>query len=189
MKVCRLFFVALVAASVLLLASCQSAGSRTGFYSSPLQPGDEVIMLKILTIPSGLARVYVQGGRVTSYGGSNQYEPFCYFLVRDPLPAEQPIKPGTFVVQSVWLDNTSVSMEYPVRVAARFSMGGNGGRSLMAYQFHIELKAADQQDVTLVCSGAFDDGILAKPIRLPEVRQALGDYAEVRVKTATPAPQ
>ena len=189
MKNYRCFFMALITAGVFLLSGCQSAGSRTGFYSSPLQPGDEVIMLKTLTIPSGMARVYVQGGKTKSYGGSNQYEPFCYFLVRDPLPAEQQIKPGTFVVQSVWLDDTTVSVEYPVRVAALFSIGGGAGRSPIAYQFHIKLKAADQQDVTLVCSGAFEDPISATPIRLPEVRQALGDYAEVRVKTAPPVHQ
>ena len=182
----KLLFVTLLASSVLLLASCQGTGSRTGFYSSPLQPGDEVIMLKTLTIQAGKARIYLQGGKTGSYGGSNQYEPFCYFLLRDPLPAEQQIKPGTFVVHSVWLDETTVSIEYPVKLAAAFSIGGGGSRSPIAYQFHMALKAADQQDVTLVCSGAFDMPITAAPIRLPELRQALGDYAEVRVKAVTP---
>ena len=63
-----------------------------------------------------------------------------------------------------------------------FSIGGGGSRSPIAYQFHMALKAAGQQDVTLVCSGAFDMPLTAAPIRLPELRQALGDYAEVRVK-------
>jgi len=182
----KLLPVTLLAAGVLLLAGCQGTGSRTGFYSSPLQPGDEVILLKPLTIPSGKARIYLQGGQTGSYGGSNQYEPFCYFLVRDPLPAEQQLKPGSFVVHSVWLDETTVSLEYPVRLAAMFSIGGGGSRSPIAYQFHMALKAAGQQDVTLVCSGAFDMPLTAAPIRLPELRQALGDYAEVRVKAETP---
>lgn len=186
MNIFKLLLVNVLAAGVVLLVGCQATGSRTGYYSSPLQPGDEVIMLKALTIPSGQARIYLQGGKTVSYGGSNQYEPFCYFLVRDPLPAEQQIKPGTFVVHSVWLDETTVSVEYPVRLAVAFSIGGGGSRSPIAYQFHIALKAADQQDVTLVCSGAFDMPITAAPIRLPEVRQALGDYAEVRVKTVAP---
>ncbi len=188
MNVFKLLTVTLLAGGVLLLAGCQGAGSRTGYYSSPLQPGDEVVILKTLTIPAGMARIYLQGGKTGSYGGSNQYEPFCYFLVKDPLPAEQQINPGTFVVHSVWLDETTVSVEYPVRLAATFSIGTGGGRSPIAYQFHIALKSADQQDVTLVCSGAFDMPISAAPIRLPEVRQALGDYAEVRVK-AVASPQ
>ncbi len=190
MNVFRLLSAALLVASTLVLAGCQSAGSRTGYYSSPLLPGDEVIMLKTLEIPSGKARVYLQDGKIRSYGSSNQYEPFCYFLVKDPLPARQQIKPGTFVVQSVWMDETTVSVEYPVRMASVFSMGmGGGSRSPIAYQFHIALKAVDQQDMVMICSGAYDMPDQAAPIRLPELRQALGDYAEVRVKTATPPPQ
>jgi hypothetical protein len=53
----------------------------------------------------------------------------------------------------------------------------------MAYQFHLKLKSADQPNITLVCSGAFDMALTAAPIRLPELREALGDYADVRVKT------
>ncbi|VAW81397.1 hypothetical protein MNBD_GAMMA13-1217 [hydrothermal vent metagenome] len=179
MKLSRAFFTVLA----ILLAGCQSVGSRTGLYSSPLQPGDEVIMLKALTIPSSMARVYMQAGKTMSYGESNQYEPFCYFLLRDPLPAEQVIKPGIFVIHSTWLDEVTISVEYPVRVAALFPVGG---RSPIAYQFHFKLKAADQQNITLVCSGAFDDPLSAAPIRLPEVRRVLDGYAEVKVKTLVP---
>ena len=190
MNVLKLLSAVLLAASTLVLAGCQSAGSRTGYYSSPLLPGDEVIMLKTLEIPSGKARVYLQDGKIRSYGSSNQYEPFCYFLVKDPLPASQQIKPGTFVVQSVWLDETTVSVEYPVRMASVLSMGmGGGSRSPIAYQFHIALKTVDQQDMVLICSGAYDMPDQAAPIRLPELRQALGDYAEVRVKAETPPPR
>ena len=186
MNSCRRFCKALVVVSTLSLIGCQSAGSQTGFYASPLQPGDEVIMLKTLGIAPGMARVYLQAGQTVSYAESNQYAPFCYFRLRDPMPAAQSIKPGGFVVQSVWLDETTVRAESPVNVAALFPVGD--GRGPIAYQFHIKLKAADQQAVTLVCSGAFDDPASAAPIRLPELRQALGGYAEVRVKAVVVLP-
>jgi len=167
-----------------VLAGCQSAGSRTGFYSSPLLPGDEIEILKPVTIPAGLARVYLQHGKRASYGSTNQYAPFCYFLLLNPLPTEQQIRPGLLVVESVWLDETSVRREQPVTVAsAVVGFGAFGGdRMPMAYQFHIKLKSADQPHITLVCSGAFDMALTAAPIRLPELREALGDYADVRVK-------
>lgn len=165
----------------LLLAACQQTGSREGFYSSPLQPGDEVAVLRPITIPAGLARVYLQRGQTMGYGGTDQYTPFCYFLLRDPLPTEQQIEPGVLVVDSVWLDETSLRSDQPVRVAA-MGFGFGGDRTPIAYQFHIRLKAPQRAPVTLVCSGAFDMAISAQPIRLPEVREALGDYAEVRVK-------
>jgi len=165
----------------LLLAACQQPGSRKGFYTSPLLPGDEVEVLQTITIPSGMARIYLQHGKTMSYGSTDQYAPFCYFLLRDPLPAEQQIKPGVLVVDSVWLDETTVGFEWPVKVAA-VGLAFGGGRMPIAYQFYIRLKSQQQEPLTLVCSGAFDTPITAQPIRLPEVREVLGDFTEVRVK-------
>jgi len=173
--------------SLLLLAACQGTPSRTGFYDSPLLPGDEVEILRDLVVPAGLARVYLQQGKTTGYGGTNQYEPYCYFLLRDPLPAEQRIVPGVLVVKKVWLDQTTVSLDLPSRLASVLSFGW-GDRSPIAWQFHIELSAADRPRLTLVASGAFDGPATAAPIRLAELREALGSYAEVRVH-ATPKAQ
>lgn len=170
----------------LLLAACQQPGSRKGFYTSPLLPGDEVEVLQIITIPSGMARIYLQHGKTMSYGSTDQYAPFCYFLLRDPLPAEQHIKPGVLVVDSVWLDEAWVGLEWPVKVAA-VTLALGGDYTPIAYQFHIRLKSQQQAPLTLVCSGAFETPDTAQPIRLPEVQEVLGDYAEVRVKAAAPA--
>ena len=117
------------------------------------------------------------------YGSTDQYTPFCYFLLRDPLPTEQKIKPEVLVVESVWLNETSVNLERPVRMAA-VGLGFGGDRMPIAYQFHIRLKSQRQRPVTLVCSGAFDMPLTVQPIRLAEVREALGDYAQVRVKAS-----
>lgn len=178
----------LLVCSVAVLAACQSSTSRNGFWSSPLQPGDQLEVRKELSIPAGKARVYLQHGRITSYGGSNQYEPFCYFLMRDPLPAGQVIRPGVFDVDSVRLNETSVMREFPVRVAVSLGIGLGGDRMPIAQQFHYSLKSTEQANMTLVCSGAFDEPLTAAPIRLPELREALGDYATVRVR-AVPSGQ
>jgi len=164
---------------LLVLVGCQDRNSRTGFYSSPVLPGDEIEVVKPVTVPSGLARVYLQHGHLTSYGGTDQYAPFCYFLLRNPLPEKQIIKPGLLVVESVWLDETS-RLEQPLRVAGAGVLGGD--QMPIAFQFHIKLKTAEQGHVLLICSGAFEMALTAAPIRLPEMREALGDYAEVRVK-------
>lgn len=171
------------------LVACQSSGSRDGFYSSPLQPGDQVEVLREINVPGGKARVYLQHGRITTYGGTDQYAPFCYFLLRDPLPGGQVIKPGVFDVESVWLNETSVRKAFPWQVAWSIGIGGGLGQSPIAHQFHIRLKSTEQSNATLVCSGAFDMPIQAAPIRLPEVREALGDYATVRVPMTAPAGQ
>ncbi|MFQ5643784.1 MAG: hypothetical protein ACE5FQ_08805 [Thiogranum sp.] len=167
-----------------LLAACQQAGSRSGFYDSPLQAGDEVEVLQTITIPAGLARIYLQHGKTMSYGSTDQYAPFCYFLMQDPLPAGQQIRPGVLVIDSVWLDETSVSFSRPVKVAAA-GLAFGGERTPIAYQFHFTLGSQQQGTLTLVCSGAFDMAVSAQPIRLAEVREVLGNFAAVRVKAAT----
>jgi hypothetical protein len=154
--------------------------SRTGFYSSPLLPGDEVEILRDIVVPPERARVYLQHGSITGYAGSDQYAPFCYFLLRDPMPVEQVIRPGVLTVVKAWLNQTTVALDVPVRLASALLPGG-GDQPMMAWQFHITLQAIDGARVILVCSGAFDGPAWAEPIRLPEVREALGSYAEVRV--------
>lgn len=169
---------------VLSMAGCQSSGSREGFFSSPLQPGDEVAVVQPLTVAAERARVYLQHGRQSDYAGIDQYTPFCYFLLREPLPQAQRIEPGVWQIESQWLDETTVSLENPLRVAGLWlSVGAGTGRTPIAYQFHYRLGASPGREaMKLVCSGGFDDPGLAEPIRLAQIHQALGGYAEVRVK-------
>ncbi len=169
-----------LALGLVLLAACQPMPPRDGFYSSPVGPGDEIEVLRELVIPAGLARVYLQHGKTSGYAATDQYAPFCYVLLRDPLPVAQTLGPGRWAVERVWLNQTDVSLGLPRRVAARMALGG-GDASMMAWQFHITLASQHHRRVTLVCSGAFDVPSLATPIRLPEMREAFGDYATVRV--------
>jgi hypothetical protein len=170
---------------LVVLTGCQAPDPRAGFYSSPLQPGDTVDIPAGIPVPAGQARVYLQHGRLLSYGGTDQYTPFCYFRLDAPLPVEQAVGPGTFEVQSVWLEETTVSLEKPTRLVFA-GVGFADGWLTLAYQFHILLAGAAAPGFKLVCSGAFDSPALAKPIRLPEVREALGAYVEVTVR-ASPA--
>ena len=143
---------------------------------------------KDIPVPADKARVYLQRGRVA--WSSNDFEPFCYFRMRQPLPVAQAVSPGTLRIEYVSLNETDVAREIPVRFAGLSVMGGGGYRTPIAHQFRIGLKSDDQPDVRLlVCSGAFDMPQTAKPIRLPEMREALGAYAEIRVSAATPAGQ
>lgn len=164
-----------------MLSGCQGNASRAGYYTSPLLPGDQVEILRELKVPAEQARIYLQHGATNSYGGIDQYAPFCYFLLRDPLPAEQTIQPGVWDVERAWLTQTTSIADLPLNLAGAGGLGG-GDFPLMAWQFHITLKGAAPPLMTLVCSGAFDSPSMADPIRLAEVREAFGDYAAVSVR-------
>lgn len=167
-------------------AGCQSLAPSGGYYDNPLQPGAEITVTQELPVPAGYARVYLQYGNTMSYAATDQYAPFCYFLMDEPLPTPQKIMPGVFRVTKVSLIETEVRRSAPVRLAAMGFFADDGGRSQIAWQSYMNLAAAHQDEVrALVCSGAFDSPMEARPIRLPEVQQALGESASVR---AGPAP-
>jgi hypothetical protein len=167
---------------------CQAYGPTEGYWSNPLGPGAEIEVKQHIRIPAGLARIYVQYGKPLGYGAMNQYAPFCYFLMREPLPVVQTIRPGRLRVESVSLNETEVNRVVPARMAALAVSAGGDGRGVIAMQSYMRVRAEGQPDVyALVCSGAFAAPAEAKPIRLNELRQALGPLADVRVAAASPA--
>ena len=169
-----------------LAAGCQTFAPTSGYYGNPLQAGAELTVTQEIQIPAGYARVYLQYGNTMSYASVDQYAPFCYFLMDEPLPVSQKIRPGIFRVARVSLIETEVRRSLPVRLAYRGFFADDGGRGPIAFESYMILTSVDQGDVrALVCSGAFDSPLEARPIRLPELQQALGESVTVR---ANPAP-
>jgi len=176
-------FVAVVS---LFVAGCHTYDPTSGYYGNPLGPGAELQIMSELVVPGGLARVYVQYGKTMGYGAMNQYAPFCYFLMRDPLPVAQTIHPGVLRVKSVSLNQTEVSRLLPTRVAAAGLFADSDGRGVIALQSYMRVSADGQPDVyALVCSGAFAAPMEAKPIRLHELKQVFGGLVEIRVQAGS----
>jgi len=164
------------------LSACQSTGVKTGFYSNPVSEGTELELVEALQVPAGLARVYLQSGEKQRYGQIDQYRPFCFFLMRDPAPLARDIQPAVFVIRSVNLREQDVRIAMPVRLAYAGLFGGSDGPGVIAYETHMLLNAAGQgSPERLVCSGAFASPDTAAPIRLAQMRQALGSRVVVRV--------
>ncbi len=174
------------ALAVLLLSTgvvaCQSPGSgKTGYYSNPVGVGTELEVVELLHVSAGRARVYLQGGEVNSYEHIDQYQPFCYFLMRGLSPVARDIQPAIFRVRSVELREQDVRLATPVRMAHRGVFGSGDGPGVIAFETHMLLDDAGQADPgRLVCSGAFAPPMEAEPIRLAEMRQALGNKVLLR---------
>jgi len=165
------------------LAACQSTGMNTkGYFDNPVSVGTELELVGSLTIPAGLARVYLQGGEVRGYSNVDQYQPFCYFLMREPSPVARDIPSATFTIRSVELLEQDVRLATPLRVAYLGAFGNSDGPGVIAFETHMWLDVANRSaPERLVCSGAFAPPSEAAPIRLAEMRQALGAWVIVRV--------
>lgn len=168
---------------VLGLSACQSTGVNTGYFSNPVSEGTELELVEPLQVPAGLARVYLQGGEMRRYGEIDQYQPFCFFLMRDPAPLGRDIQPAVFVVRSVNLREQDVRIATPVRLAYQGLSWNSDGPGVIAFETHMLLNTTDDQSSPerLVCSGAFAPPAEATPIRLAQMRQALGSRVVVRV--------
>jgi hypothetical protein len=170
----------------LFMAGCHAYDPTSGYYGNPLGPGAELQIMTELVVPAGLARVYLQYGKTMGYGAVNQYAPFCYFLMREPLPVVQTIRPGLLRVDSVSLNETEVSRVSPTRVAAAGLFVNSDGRGVIALQSYMRASVDGQPDVyALVCSGAFAAPMEAKPMRLHELRQVFGELIEIRVRAGS----
>jgi len=166
------------------LAACQWTGvNPKGFFSNPVGIGTELEVVRPLPIHAGLSRVYLQGGEVRDYSGIDQYQPFCYFLMSEPSRVSRDIQPANFRVQSLELREQDVRLATPLRVAQRgVIIGISDGLGVIAFETHLRLDTHDlSEPERLVCSGAFAPPSEAAPIRLTEMRQALGSWVIVRV--------
>ena len=165
------------------LTACQSVGiNEKGFFSEPVSVGTELELPRSLRVPAGLARVYLQDGELRGYGKINQYRPFCYFLMREPSPVARDIQPATLVIRSVELLEQDVRLTVPLRVASLNVLGSGDGPGVIAFETHMHLVVAGTAEPEwLVCSGAFAPPSEAAPIRLAEMRLALGTRVIVRV--------
>lgn len=169
------------AAAWLLLAACHAYDPAGGRFTHALTPGAVLQVMTEMRVPPGLARVYLQHGQAVGYAALDQYAPFCYFLMREPLPAGQAIRPGPLRVESVAMQETDVSRPVVRRLAALAPLANGDGRGVIALQSYMRVAAAGQPDVyALVCSGAFAAPMEARLARRDELREVFGSLVEIR---------
>jgi len=169
------------------LVACQSVGTgTTGYFSNPVSVGTELELVETLHVPAGRARVYLQGGEVQRYADIDQYQPFCYFLMNAPSPLARDIQPAVFRTLSVDLREQDVRLATPLRVVHGGVIGSSDGPGVIAFETHMRLNLQGQSDPErLVCSGAFASPGEAAPIRLAEMRLALGSWVIVRAQESS----
>jgi hypothetical protein len=142
------------------LAGCNTAQTRdinSPFYKIP--PDSEIILNKDLNIPAGQAHINLQGGVETS--GVGQYHVSCTFNTRNLGPST--IKAGTFRIRE-----TSSMQEWVSRP------------DIMRFYREFRLESATQPDVmNFVCSD-WDDPLTGRPVSVPEMEKAVGDYVSFK---------
>jgi len=174
------------ATAVVLATGCATGG---GYARSVIAPGSVVTLHEPLRMPTGEARVYIQGGRPIAHGDINEFRPFCSFgLERKGGEAlVDVIRPGRFdVVRRAhsWAA-AAAARRNGVRVAAngtlalRGSFEGGGPERYTVYT-ELKLSALEQPQVDdLRCQYDRVDWIVRYPT-LEEMQATLGGLATIR---------
>jgi hypothetical protein len=144
----------------LVLAGCNTAQTRdvnSPFYKIP--PGSSIVLNKELNIPSGNAHIDLQSGNPSTAVGN--YKVSCTFQVRNLGPST--IKADTFSIRE-----TSTGQEWVSRP------------DIMRFYREFRLASATQPDVMKFVCQDWDGPMTGRPVSVPEMQQAVGEYVSFR---------
>lgn len=164
--------------SAVVLAGC----AATMVDGSRLLAGATVVLQQDLTIPSGHARVFLQGGAVVEKTRLNIYQPHCNFEQRVVSDGSAVIAADRFLVTQVSVGDDFIVQRGAALFASLGMDGGNGiPGNLHRYVRHTLSSPRQPQVMRLTCHGGAEIPGRAEWPRLHEIRAALGSVATIEL--------
>lgn len=170
---------------VIFAAGCSQlrvADPTSPYFLPP--PGSQVVVKQRLEVPPGMTRVYLQHGKVIPKSERNDYAVNCNFEINTLSDLPRHIDAGIYTVTKTRRRTDSIVSREPVHVASlAMSMDDRGGGSALVFeQVRMSLTSTPPSDIReLACRGVMTEPDAVELPTLAEMRQALGDYAEIRV--------
>lgn len=162
-----------VTAMVLLLAGCEATTPTRESLPTAL------VLQQNIQIPPERAAVFIQGGRVQSFGELNAYAPHCKLELRQPLALARTITPDRFAIID-WSRQINVtSRAQPLRKASYWLASGGDQPSYWVYATVMELSSAQQPAVfRLTCQHwELGDASFPRHVRIEEMQATLAGIA------------
>jgi len=177
----------LIPAIAIGLAGCSttiSKDTRSPFYPVPV--GSTLVLKQKIEIPPNRTRVFMQNGVIT--GIYDHYAPTCNVEV-DRLDDHQPqfVAPGAYRIHRVQITIQEVVQTGKVQVAAlgdgpglQLALGGADKPDIYR-GYHLWVEDPANNFTRLSCRGGLDEPWQAYPPSIDDMRQALGQIAELRL--------
>lgn len=168
---------------LLLLAACQ-AGVMLGSGDSSISRLTGVKLLQPLTVAPDTTRVFIQDGRVLAgMGPGYHYRPQCAFEVRDRMESPQTIQPASFRVIRVQDLMDEVVRSKPLQVAMlKLADMDDGGAPMVHAGYHFWFEPNESTVRRMSCYGVFTDMPEVESPTIADIRQALGEVAELTIR-------
>lgn len=168
----------------LVIAGCTPDAVRqvdSPFYRLPL--GSEIAVLKPIPLRARKARAFLQFGEVVKLGNLDQYYPSCNFEVRQLGEETGFIQPGGMRITgfSEGYDQLVLS-DPPQTTRPQVALKFFDSHSMSVNRYvHYTVAAPEQPNLLrFSCRGGEADLPEALPPTLSEIRQAVGDWVEIR---------
>lgn len=149
--------------------------------------GSKVILKQELTIQPNAARVYIQYGHVVTPKEKDNFHAHCSFLSWKVLNVAQHIKPDTFIItktekyEDVVQNTASTKQIASIRLA--FGMFTSGAPMALIYKTKLTLHSETQPDIRRLICEHWENPDDAYHLTVAQMQQALGDIAEIQVKS------
>ncbi len=181
--------------STFLVAGCMNSATvrnETGRQGFVQLESSTLVLKSALTVPAGKARVFLQSHGESGVPTSARYSAFDHYSTHCSLEIDTVdhkgfvIEPDRFVVTRVQSTLVPVVMAKPVQVAALGALNliagdmDDAGSSAYYEGYHFWLASDKQPNVRrLSCYGAYAEPPDLRPPSFAEIREALGDVAEI----------
>jgi hypothetical protein len=179
--------------SLVVVGGCSSlvvTDPASPFYVPPV--GSRVVVKQRLTVPPGKTRVFLQYGKVIPRSARDDYAVNCNFDINTLSDAPRYIEVGSYTVTRSLRHSDDIVQRQAVRLAALDLSAGmmiwrRDGTPVLFEEVVLTLSSTPPSDVReLACRGAMAEPTEIELPTLAEMRQALGEYADIQVPIQTP---
>lgn len=168
--------------TLLILTACQmppiTDRENSPYYEIPT--GSTLTLNQPITIPEGLASMYMQDGVIKPLELIDEYYPHCIFEVNNITVEKQTIEPDTFTIYRMELDEEVVSIQpYPIAGLRKVS-----GISYFEYITTLYLKSDKQPNVLrLTCLHREDLSDNLQHLTVSQIRKVIKGIFSLRLNT------
>lgn len=162
------------------LGACQSTpySITSPYYRIPA--GSKVVVKTKLTIPAGLARVYIQAGEVMDKKYVRRYYPHCWFLSHKVSDEKQDIQPGEFTITRHRFLEEIVMRE--VQYASLLTSDTEPHIMAIEKITELDIQSSEQPDVMKLVCNHWTDPANSLHLTIAEMRVALGELVSLNIR-------
>ncbi|MEJ2619241.1 MAG: hypothetical protein P8163_03045 [Candidatus Thiodiazotropha sp.] len=168
----------------LCLSGCSSNFQTTLNTANPyhqIPVGSKLVLKQPLQVSAQQSRLFIQQGETMQLEDFDRYQANCNFELRERGERAQTINPQTFTINRV--EGLMVEVVKTSSTNGFVSVGLNDqGTPMVTQGYHFWFDAEPRSEVMrLSCRGAFDDMWASHPPSIEEIKQTLGNLAELQL--------